>query len=81
MKKFIPVENHTGLFRDSKSKAIINFNEEKKAIKDKVKTLTRLKLEAEKVKNDRINTIDERVSNLEDKIDKILEILTKNVTD
>ena len=69
-RQLIPVKNHPDLRRDPNSKAIICTSTEK-IIRH------REKLAREQAEAQRIDDIESRLNNLDSKMDKILEILSK----
>ena len=70
MRHLIPVENHPDLHRDPNSKAIICTTTEKLV-------RHREKVAREHAEAQRIDTIESRLNNLDSKMDKILELLSK----
>lgn len=80
MKKFLKVQDRPGLVRDVQSNGIINTDEAAYKAYQKKKQLAALANEQERAKEERLNNLEGKVNTLENKLDKILELLTNGNT-
>lgn len=74
--KFLKVKDSENLIRDPLSGGILNISEpEYKRYKEE-REIAKRKLDAEKHKENRINTLEQKVSSIESKLDRLLELIT-----
>lgn len=74
--KLVQVENHSGLARDMNSGAIVNVDDNAYKNYQTQKASAKQKIIQEQAKEERINKIEQDVSELKTGINKILEILS-----
>lgn len=69
MNDFIPIKDHPFLKKDPHSKAILNFNNEKKATLENIKTLSNKYIQMEK----KVDNIDNNLNDLKQLLEKIIK--------
>jgi len=77
MNRFLKVQEHDGLVRDSITGAIINVDENSYKKYKSERNTEKQRLEKELVRENRLNTLEKKVDMVEEKLNKILELLTK----
>jgi hypothetical protein len=80
MTRFLPVKEQFGLVRDAKSGGIINVDENSYKKYKTEKKILQQKIEKEISQENRLNTLEKKVDSIEDKLSKILELLTNGNT-
>jgi hypothetical protein len=73
--KYVQVKDQAGLFRDSSSNAILNLDETNYIKYKKTKEYAKIKREEEQHQEQRLNNLEQDVSELKHGIAKILELL------
>jgi len=73
--KYVQVKDQAGLFRDSSSNAILNLDETNYIKYKKTKEYAKIKREEEQHREQRLNNLEQDVSELKHGIAKILELL------
>lgn len=73
--KYIPVKDNPGLYRDTKSHGIINVNDNEYRLFKARKDAEKNKQAKEQAQENRINTLESKISNMENMLTTILDIL------
>lgn len=76
MNKFLKVKEHEGLIRDVASGGIINIDNTAYKKYKAEKKIMQHKIEQHSSQENRLNTLEKKVDMVEDKLNKILELLT-----
>lgn len=76
MNKYIKVEDHKHLVRDSSTNGIVNIDNNAYSTHKKNKLLSRKRQEKENNQESRINTLEKKIDSVEQTLSKILDILT-----
>lgn len=80
MTRFLKVKDQNGLVRDVYSGGIVNVDEQSYKKYKEEKNFLQRKFEKEIAQENRLNTLEKKVDSIEDKLSKILELLTNGNT-
>jgi len=75
MNKYIKVEGHENLLRNSSTNAIINSDDKAYSVYKKKRELQKKNQQMEIARIDRINTLEKKIDSLENTLNKILDVL------
>ena len=75
MNKYIKVEGHENLLRNSSTNAIINSDDKAYSAYKKKRELQKKNQQMEIARIDRINTLEKKIDSLENTLNKILDVL------
>ena len=76
MTRYVKVEGHSGLVRDTQSNAILNVNTEEIELARERKRLSKLKSEKEKSLEEKVEKLENDMSSIKNSLDLILKKLS-----
>lgn len=76
MTRYVKVEGHSGLVRDTRSNAILNVNAEEIELARERKRLSKLKREQEKSLQEKVKKLENDMSSIKNSLDLILKKLS-----